>query len=707
MATVLSGIVNLLLVVGVVAGLTYWIGGAGHEERWPPRRIFGLVIGLVAGAFTLWGVLAVDKLATTANGVIIAIVASALLFIGANRLFDLTLDRWSLFAALVGLLAAGSVFAVLWGNQVLENPVIFTVIAAAVGATAGFLLGTAEEPLNRLLIGIGAGAALGLLAFFGLRSPRFDDQGRALVEVVDGRTLLPVIPNLSYGQLILSTAVAIAVGLIIWQLRGRITTVPRTVARWGTLGFAIGAWLLPDVGFGSNTDALVATLGVGVGLGAVAGLTPLPARQRRLQIEESSRSYIFLVPALTFIGFTLVIPTVRTVFLSLRDSAGKEYVGFENYGSIFTDRNIIDLDGWADIFTSRMFIVGVILAALGVVAAFLAGRRIGDRTSFGPGNMTPLVLGVFLVAFAIFSVLRGTIINNLWWVFTVTAVATAAGLAIAVLADRAKYESMAKSMIFMPMAISFVGAGVIWRFMYLPRDVSQPQTGVLNSLWVGLGELSNSTGPRNVVIAVMLLLALGLIVLAVRAWQVDERSIAIGSAVTALPLVWLAWKLLDGLGGFQVRANGEIVPDTILFVQESPFNNVWIMLVLIWIQTGFTMVIFSAAIKAVPSELIEAARVDGATEAQSFWRVVLPQIAPTIGVVVTTLIVLVMKVFDMVKVMTNGNFDTNVIANEMWNRAFTQLNFGLGSALAVVLFVAVLPILFINIRRMQEEVALR
>jgi alpha-glucoside transport system permease protein len=134
-------------------------------------------------------------------------------------------------------------------------------------------------------------------------------------------------------------------------------------------------------------------------------------------------------------------------------------------------------------------------------------------------------------------------------------------------------------------------------------------------------------------------------------------------------------------------------------------NNVWLMVVLIWIQTGFSMVIFSAAIKGVPTDLIEAAKVDGATESQTFWRVIIPQIATTIGVVVTTLIVLVMKVFDIVKVMTNGNFDTQVLANEMWQRAFTEFNFGLGAAVAIVLFVSVLPVMYINIRRMQKAAA--
>ena len=127
------------------------------------------------------------------------------------------------------------------------------------------------------------------------------------------------------------------------------------------------------------------------------------------------------------------------------------------------------------------------------------------------------------------------------------------------------------------------------------------------------------------------------------------------------------------------------------------------MIVLVWIQTGFAMVIMSAAIKAVPAELIEASKVDGATEGQTFWGITIPQIMSTIGVVVTTLIVLVMKVFDIVKVMTNGNFGTQVLANEMWQKAFTESDFGVGSAVAVVLFLSVVPIMYVNIRRMQGE----
>ena len=141
-----------------------------------------------------------------------------------------------------------------------------------------------------------------------------------------------------------------------------------------------------------------------------------------------------------------------------------------------------------------------------------------------------------------------------------------------------------------------------------------------------------------------------------------------------------------------------------MFVQESPYNNFWLMVILIWIQVGFSMVILSAAIKAVPTELIEAAKIDGATDSQVFWRVTLPQIGTTIGVVVTTLIVLVMKVFDIVKVVTNGQFDTQVLANDMFQQAFNILNIGRGAALAMLIFISVLPVMVFNIRRMQKEV---
>ncbi len=149
------------------------------------------------------------------------------------------------------------------------------------------------------------------------------------------------------------------------------------------------------------------------------------------------------------------------------------------------------------------------------------------------------------------------------------------------------------------------------------------------------------------------------------------------AVVPGVLLIFVGWIFIrytqivgGGIGGFTTNGDGETVGKTIVFVQESPYNNFWLMVILIWIQIGFSMVILSAAIKAVPTELIEAAKIDGATDSQVFWRVTLPQIGTTIGVVVTTLIVLVMKVFDIVKVMTNGQFGTQVLANDMFQQAF-------------------------------------
>ena len=692
-------VINVLMAACIGAGVALWIDRGGPVSR--IRRSVALVAGVALGALSLWGVFAVEKLETTARGVVVSILASALIFIAANKLFDLPPGRWSIFTTLLGAGSTLLVFALLWGNRAIDDPVLRTVAATLLGAVTGYLLGTVREKWTRLAIGIASGGALGALAASGMRKV-------ILVFELEQETfeLWPVLPRLDYGVLAIATLVGGAVALLLWQLRGRRTPIARPLVLGATLGFVVGGWLLPDLGTGTKTQALVAAIGVGVGVGALLGLKPVPDGAHRARIEASSRAYIFLIPALGFIAATLIVPTLRTLFLSFHDPRGQEYVGFVNYRDVFSSPNIFNVEGWAGIFGSKLFIVGAVLLLAGVVVSIVVGRRSGYAISFSPGSGGVTAFGVVLVAFAVFAALRGTVFNNLWWVFTVTVLSASAGLAIAVLADRAKWESLAKSLIFMPMAISFVGAGVIWRFMYLARDVSKQQTGVLNTVWVGIGKLSLSRGPGFfIAVIVSLILAALLLSLAVRAWKARERTVGVGAAVSSLPLIWFAYALWRGVGGFEVRDNGDIVASTIQFVQKAPYNNVWLMLVLIWIQTGFTMVIFSAAIKAVPSDLLEAARVDGASESQTFWRVIIPQISPTIGVVITTLIVLVMKVFDIVKVMTNGNFGTQVIANEMWQRAFTELNFGLGSALAVVLFIAVLPILYINIRRMQKAAA--
>jgi ABC-type sugar transport system permease subunit len=243
--------------------------------------------------------------------------------------------------------------------------------------------------------------------------------------------------------------------------------------------------------------------------------------------------------------------------------------------------------------------------------------------------------------------------------------------------------------------------------MYIARDSSKSQTGVMNALWVGLGRLSTGDGLPTLIVGVLVLVALLALVLTVaRRLTTGEPARAALPGVVAVLVGWFAWRYWGvtggGVGGYRFNDAGVQLADPINFIQEPPFNNFWLMVVLIWIQTGFAMVILSAAIKAVPTELIEAARVDGADEAQIFWRVTLPQIATTIGVVVTTLIVLVMKVFDIVKVMTNGNFGTEVLANNMYREAFSNFNTGVGAALAALIFLSVVPVMFINIRRMQK-----
>lgn len=221
--------------------------------------------------------------------------------------------------------------------------------------------------------------------------------------------------------------------------------------------------------------------------------------------------------------------------------------------------------------------------------------------------------------------------NNLLWLIFVPAVSTGFGLLIAVLADRVSWGNIAKSMIFMPMAISFVGAGVIWRFMY----AIDPQIGLVNSIIVSFG----------------------------------------GQPVDVL---------------------------------QIPFwNNFFLMIILVWMQTGYAMVLLGAALRGVPEETLEAARIDGANEIDIFFRIMVPQIMGTISVVWTTILIVVLKVFDIVLTMTNGNWNTQVMANLMYDQRFRAFDTGYASLLALVIMVAVIPIMVINIRRFQQEEAYR
>jgi len=222
--------------------------------------------------------------------------------------------------------------------------------------------------------------------------------------------------------------------------------------------------------------------------------------------------------------------------------------------------------------------------------------------------------------------------NNMLWLLVVPAASTALGLLIAQLTDRLSWGNIAKSIIFMPMAISFVGAAVIWKLVYEARPEGTEQIGVLNAIYIFFGGTE--------------------------------------------PNVWL----------------------TIPF-----WNNFFLMIVLVWIQTGFAMVILSAALRGIPEETVEAAVVDGANPFQIFFKIKVPQITSTIVVVWTTITITVLKVFDIVFAMTNGQWETQVLANYMFDKLFRANDWGVGSAAAMIIMVLVTPILVWNVINARRE----
>lgn len=225
--------------------------------------------------------------------------------------------------------------------------------------------------------------------------------------------------------------------------------------------------------------------------------------------------------------------------------------------------------------------------------------------------------------------------NNVLWIIFFTLLTVTLGLLIAVLFDRVSYEATVKALIFMPMALSFVAAGVIWKLMYDFQPPIRPQTGTLNAMVTMFG---------------------------------------------ADPVAWL--------------------------VNRST-NNPALIWVGVWMWTGFAMVILSAGLKGIPTEIIEAARVDGANEFQILRRITIPMLSSTIAVVATTMVIWALKVFDIVYVMTNGNFGTEVLANRMYKEMFNFRHFGRASAIAIVLLLAIIPVMLANIRRFREQEAIR
>lgn len=290
--------------------------------------------------------------------------------------------------------------------------------------------------------------------------------------------------------------------------------------------------------------------------------------------RETIRPYVFVGPALVLLAVFLVYPVFNTILISFQNSNSTEYVGLENYKFVFTDENMLR-----------------------------------------------------------------SIRNTAGWLILVPIVATSIGLAFATLADRLRRgEAVSKSLIFLPMAISFAGASITWQLVYDYRPQGfGSNIGLLNGIMLGLGQN---------------------------------------------PVKWL---------------------------EIQPWNNLMLMVIMVWMQTGFAMVVLSAAIKAIPDEIIEAARIDGASELQVFWRIIVPTIVPTIVVVGTYMVINAMKVFDIVFVQP-ANAEVNgtvVIAERMIRWSFLLDHNGRGAAIAVVLFLAVIPVMIFNLRRFREQEAIR
>ena len=305
--------------------------------------------------------------------------------------------------------------------------------------------------------------------------------------------------------------------------------------------------------------------------------------------------FVFVGPAIAMLTWFLALPAVRTFYISLFGRNGPPDLPFSMIftapGEYFTalSSQFAGLNSYIAVFTDRL-----------MLEAF---RN-----------------------------------NILFWIGIATPLTVIAGLLIAVLADRSKFERTAKSLIFMPMAISFVGASVIWNFIYEVNPPDSPQIGLLNAIVVAFG---------------------------------------------GQPHGWTNYTAI------------------------APWNNLFLVIIVLWLQTGYAMVLFSAAIKGIPEELLEAARVDGATEIQIFFRVMIPYILGTIITVTTTIIIFTLKIFDVVWVMTGGQFGTDVIATQFYRQSFINRNAGYGSAIAIVLLLAVIPVMIYNLRQLREQEAFR
>ncbi|MDE2739792.1 MAG: sugar ABC transporter permease [Paracoccaceae bacterium] len=367
---------------------------------------------------------------------------------------------------------------------------------------------------------------------------------------------------------------------------------------------------------------------------------------RNINRANAVRPWLFLLPAIVALGLYLAYPVFSTLWLSLTDrTQDGAFVGLTNYNQMFSEAKF-----WE------------------------------------------------------------AMVNNMMWLIVVPAASTAFGLLSAQLSDRIAWGNIAKSIIFMPMAISFVGAAVIFKLIYDSRPIDQSQIGVLNAVWLqfegGMGSF------------LFLKLLPGIIVLGFAGivsyigWMTlkpllpGETSQGGGLMAIArlIAVVIAAYILVRSL----LLVVG-ILSSTLPFGEPQqwltlPFwNNFFLMIVLIWIQTGFAMVILSAALRGIPEETVEAAIVDGANPLQVFFGIKVPQITGTIVVVWTTITLVVLKIFDIVFAMTNGQWETQVLANYMFDKLFRANDWGVGSASAIVIMVLVSPILIWNVYNARKE----
>ena len=320
-------------------------------------------------------------------------------------------------------------------------------------------------------------------------------------------------------------------------------------------------------------------------------------------------------------GWEIIAPNLLTLVLGLAAFAAIVVLVF-----LLAERTSVKAQEWAKYLV--FLVPAVLLLVIGLI--YPAIRTL--ILSFMNDNSEEFVgLDNYVWAFTRPEILQ-VLTNTAIWVFVVPTVSTFIGLVIAYLTDRMKTAAVVKSLIFMPMAISMVGASIIWKFVYdFEPNLKKVDIGLLSSLSKALG-----VNPPN----------------------------------------WLL---------------------------ENPLNTFLLIVVMIWIQTGFAMVVLSAAMKNIPDEVVEASMLDGATQLKRFVQITVPMIRASIVVVLTTITIGTLKVFDIVRTMTGGNFSTNVIANEMYTQTFRALNYGTGSALAVILFLGVLPIIWYNIRQLRLE----